>query len=81
MTSAAWWLRAGAVTSLVAIACQESVEFSLQMPGNAVLFAIVAAIALHRPQPGDDPTDGGRPARTLRLVTPWPARPRGADTY
>ena len=79
--SSAWWLRAGAVTSLVAIACQESVEFSLQMPGNAVLFAIVAAIALHRQQPADDPPDGGRPARTLRLVTPWPARPRGADTY
>ena len=43
------WLRAGAVTSLIAIAFQETVEFSLQMPGNAALFAVVCAIALHRP--------------------------------
>jgi O-antigen ligase len=43
------WLRAGAIASLIAIACQETVEFSLQMPGNAALFAVVCAIALHRP--------------------------------
>jgi O-antigen ligase len=45
------WIRAGAVTSLIAVAFQETVEFSLQMPGNAALFAIVCAIALHRPPP------------------------------
>ena len=39
----------GAVASLIAIAFQETVEFSLQMPGNAALFAVVCAIALHRP--------------------------------
>src|SRR5919201_3210820 len=44
------WLRAGAVASLIAIAFQETVEFSLQMPGNAALFAVVCAIALHRPR-------------------------------
>ena len=44
------WLRAGAVTSLIAIAFQETVEFSLQMPGNAALFAVLCAIALHRPR-------------------------------
>jgi O-antigen ligase len=55
--STSWWLRAGAVTALLAIACQESVEFSLQMPGNAVLFAVVCAIALHRPQ-GTDSSGG-----------------------
>jgi len=38
----------GAVTGLVAIALQETVEFSLQMPGNAALFAVLAAIAMHR---------------------------------
>lgn len=43
-----WWLRAGATTGLVAIALQETVEFSLQMPGNAALFVVVAAIAMHR---------------------------------
>jgi putative inorganic carbon (HCO3(-)) transporter len=43
-----YWLRAGAVTGLTAIALQETVEFSLQMPGNAALFAVVCAIALHK---------------------------------
>ncbi len=43
-----YWLRVGAVTGLTAIALQETVEFSLQMPGNAALFAVVCAIALHR---------------------------------
>jgi O-antigen ligase len=44
-----WWVRAGASTSLLAIALQELVDFSLQMPGNAALFAVVAAIAVHEP--------------------------------
>ncbi len=44
----AYWIRAGAVTALVAIAIQETVDFSLQMPGNAALFAVVCAIAVHR---------------------------------
>lgn len=46
--SSAYWLRAGAVTALLAIAFQETVEFSLQIPGNAALFAVACAIALHR---------------------------------
>ncbi len=41
-----YWIRVGATTGLVAIAFQELVEFSLQMPGNATLFAVVAAIAI-----------------------------------
>lgn len=45
------WLRLGAVTSLAAIALQEMVEFSLQIPGNAVLFAAVLAVALHHAPP------------------------------
>ncbi len=53
------WLRAGAVTALVAIALQETVEFSLQMPGNAAMFALVCAVALHR-APG---TEGGEHGR------------------
>ena len=32
------WIRAGAVTGLIAIGVQEIVDFSLQLPGNAVLF-------------------------------------------
>jgi O-antigen ligase len=43
-----YWLRIGAVIGLVAIAVQSLVEFSLQMPGNAVVFTVLAAIALHR---------------------------------
>jgi len=43
-----YWLRVGAVAGLAAIAFQETVEFSLQMPGNAALFAAVCGIAIHR---------------------------------
>jgi len=43
-----YWLRVGAVIGLVSVAAQSMVEFSLQMPGNAALFAVMAAIALHR---------------------------------
>jgi O-antigen ligase len=45
-----YWLRVGAVAGLLAIAVQESVEFSLQLPGNAVMFAALCAIALHGPE-------------------------------
>jgi O-antigen ligase len=44
-----YWLRVGAVTGLVAIAVQSLVEFSLQMPGNAVLCVVLLAMALHDP--------------------------------
>ncbi len=43
------WIRAGAVGGLVAIGAQSIVEFSLQMPGNDVLFVILMALAVHRP--------------------------------
>lgn len=43
-----YWIRIGAVTGLCAIAVQEIVEFSLQIPANAALFAALVAIALHR---------------------------------
>lgn len=49
--SSAWWARAGAVAGLVSIALQETVEFSLQMPGNAAMFAVLCAIALHKAPP------------------------------
>lgn len=42
-----WWIRMGAVTGLIAIALQSAVEFSLQMPGNAALFAVIAGLAIH----------------------------------
>lgn len=43
-----WWIRVGAVAGLLAIALQSSVEFSLQIPANAVLCSVLCAIALHR---------------------------------
>lgn len=45
------WVRVGAVVGLVAIALQSLVEFSLQMPGNAALFAVLLALALYVPTP------------------------------
>lgn len=42
-----WWIRMGAITGLIAIAVQSFVEFSLQMPGNAAMFAVLCAVALH----------------------------------
>jgi len=46
-----YWIRAGAVTGLVAIAFQSVGEFSLQMPGNAALFTVLCAIAIHKSRP------------------------------
>lgn len=43
------WIRIGAVAGLAGIAAQSLVEFSLQMPGNAALFVVLLAIALHQP--------------------------------
>jgi O-antigen ligase len=50
-----YWMRLGAVTALVAIALQEVVDFSLQMPGNAVLFVVLLAIAV---RPSGDMSTG-----------------------
>jgi O-antigen ligase len=43
-----YWFRVGAVVGLVSIAIQALLDFSLQMPGNAALFAVLAAVALHQ---------------------------------
>lgn len=44
-----YWIRAGAAIGLIALAVQESLEFSLQIPANAFLFCTLAAIALTPP--------------------------------
>jgi O-antigen ligase len=59
-----YWLRVGASSGLVAIALQSLVEFSLQMPGNAVFCVVLMAVALHIPprkssRPSSEP--GSRP--------------------
>ena len=47
-SGSSYWIRLGAVIGLVAIALQSMVDFSLQMPGNAALCAVLCGIALHR---------------------------------
>ena len=44
------WVRAGAVTGVIAVGLQELVEFSLQVPANAAFFALLGAIAIHGTQ-------------------------------
>jgi len=56
-----YWARVGAVIGLIAIAIQSLFEFSLQIPGNAAMFCVLAAIAIHRSpsvrSSGSDPKD------------------------
>jgi O-antigen ligase len=44
-----YWTRVGAIAGLAGIAAQSVVEFSLQMPGNRVMFVVLLALAMHRP--------------------------------
>jgi O-antigen ligase len=44
-----FWMRAGAAAGIVALATQNMIEMTLRVPANAVLFAILAAIAIHHP--------------------------------
>ncbi len=50
-----YWIRLGATTGIVAMAFQEIVEFSLQMPGNAALFTVLCAIAMRKSSGGEVP--------------------------
>jgi hypothetical protein len=43
-----YWVRVGAVIGIVGIALQSCFEFSLQMPANAALFAVLVGLALHQ---------------------------------
>jgi len=45
--TAIYWMRAGASAGMLALAAQNMVEMTLRVPANAVLFAILAAIAVH----------------------------------
>jgi len=42
-----YWVRAGAVSGLVAVAIQSVWETGLRVPANGMLFAVLSAIALH----------------------------------
>jgi len=41
-----YWIRVGAAAGILAISLQSLVEFSLQMPGNTIMFATIWAIAI-----------------------------------
>ena len=45
--TAVFWIRAGAASGMLAVAVQSVWDTGLRMPANAVLFALLAAIALH----------------------------------
>lgn len=49
--TAMFWVRAGAIAGLIAIAVQSIWDTGLRMPANGALFAVIAAIALHEPRP------------------------------
>jgi O-antigen ligase len=66
----AYWVRAGAATGVAAMAFQEIVDFSLQVPANALCFAMLLAIAIHAPRPravASERRDSYGPPR-------WPSR-------
>jgi O-antigen ligase len=50
--TAIYWVRAGAASGMLAAAVQSTWETGLRRPANTLLFAILAAIAMHGP--GDD---------------------------
>lgn len=81
---AAFWFRAGAISGIAGVAVQGIWDTGLRMPANAVLFAVVAAMAAHE-SPRTDPAD-----RAPRVITfgrrrespgrPTPATPGSAGT-
>ena len=48
--SAVFWARAGAACGMLGIVCQSVWDTALRLPANAVLLAILAAVALHEPR-------------------------------
>jgi O-antigen ligase len=56
-----FWIRAGAVAGIVAVAVQSIWDTGLRTPANGVLFAIIAAIACHEPRQSS--TDRARSAK------------------
>ncbi len=50
-TTQIFWTRVGALIGVVAIAVQEAADFSLQLPGISLLFAVLIAFTLFDPRP------------------------------
>jgi O-antigen ligase len=45
-----FWIRVGAASGMAAVAAQSVWDTGLRMPASAVLFAVIAAAALHEPE-------------------------------
>lgn len=71
--SAIFWIRAGAMSGVAAVAVQSIWDTALRMPANGTLFAIVSAVALHTPPPGHAPA-GRDTARSHGSPLRWPDR-------
>jgi O-antigen ligase len=66
--TAMFWVRAGAVSGLIAAAVQSIWDTTLRTPANGALFAVIAAIALHESR------GGSRSERSLTASKTTPAR-------
>lgn len=71
--SSVFWIRAGAMSGMAAIAVQSIWDTALRMPANGMLFAIVAAVALHSP-PREGGTAGRETGRSRGAALSWPDR-------
>ena len=58
--SSDYGIRIGAMTGILAIALQEISDFSLQMPGNAVLFVVLLALVVRQAKSRTTHADGRR---------------------
>ncbi len=72
--------RAGAIVGVVAILLQETADFSLQMPGNAVLFCVLCAETMRRSSVAwrAEPVPGQTAEVTTRAVKAAPRLARDA---
>jgi O-antigen ligase len=75
--SGAFWIRVGAIAALTGVATQSIWETGLRMPANAVLFALMAAIATHEPRAVSEGATLSEPRQRLhrrqRVTTPQSA--------
>ena len=62
--TAMFWVRAGAISGLIAVAVQSIWDTGLRMPANGALFAVIAAMALHDPRQASRSTGIKTPTRT-----------------
>ena len=63
--TAIFWVRLGAASGIIAVAVQSVWDTGLRMPANGVLFAVIAAIALHEPRSASR-SDASRPRPHMR---------------